>query len=206
MMPRRWAALAANTSYTGSRRGAGKLYCYGSRSVTDEELIEAWQWVKDHFGNERAQRVALRMLEKPPYEETPLRYAKFLLRCELGTERAPNFEGGKGGKLRRIKRESPLSDEMLETLAQRGSADGQATIRLELAERRKTQPQRVKAALNGGERKAECHPDKKHYAKGLCKACHQRQLYLKDPDRINAKRRARYEERQSGQPSSTTSL
>jgi hypothetical protein len=161
--------------------------------VTDEELIEAWQWVREKFKDEMAQQIALEMLEKPSREGTALAYAKFLLRCKLRNERAPNFERGKDGKLRRIKRESPLSDEMLATLAPRGSAGGLATIGLELAERRKTQPQRVKAILNGGERKAECHPDKKHYAKGLCKACHQRQLYCKDPKTINIKRRAWYQ-------------
>jgi hypothetical protein len=173
--------------------------------VTDEELIEAWKWVIKHFGDEMAQKVALRMLKKPPEEGTALVYAKFLLRRMLRVERAPNFQRGEDGKLRRINRESPLSDERSEALSQEWSAESQATMQLAFAEAVRAQPQRVKALLNGGDRKAECHPDKKHYAKGFCKACHQRQLYLKNPEKINAKRRAQYEQRQSGQPSLTTS-
>lgn len=38
---------------------------------------------------------------------------------------------------------------------------------------------------------AECHPDRKHYAKGMCGACYRREWVNSDPARVRAQARAR---------------
>lgn len=44
-------------------------------------------------------------------------------------------------------------------------------------------------------RMATCHPERKHKARGLCKACYLRAVYYANPERERERRRRRYHER-----------